>query len=304
MKEKELISLIKNIVNSDYIGDDCAYLKDLGIVVTQDSLVEGVHFNTNFITPYQLGFKSVIVNLSDIYASGGEPKYITVSLSMPANTENNFVEEFYNGIKAACEDTVKVAGGDLTGADKIYISICAIGTTQKRNIASRSNAKEGYKVVVAGVHGSSAAGLRMLQNKDIKSDKSLIQAHIAPEIQGEFASKISLTVNEPYAMMDTSDGIMDALSTIAYESGILLEIDFDKIPHDKNIERFEKWEDMVLFGGEDYGIVAVIPEKYEFGGVEIGRAKSGAGVDLVYNDKTIHYSKENVENKVFNHFNY
>ena len=87
MKEKEFISIIKNTLKSEYIGDDCAYLKDLGIVVTQDSLVENVHFLRKKITPFQLGYKSVMVNISDIAASGGDPKYLTVSISLPSDID-------------------------------------------------------------------------------------------------------------------------------------------------------------------------------------------------------------------------
>ena len=302
MKEKELIDVIKNIIGSEYIGDDCAYLKDLGIVVTQDSLVEDVHFSLKYMTPKQLGYKSAIVNLSDVYASGSEPKYMTVSLSLPKDKDEKFVEEFYKGIKSACDD-VKVVGGDITGADRVFVSICVIGKTNGRNISSRSNAKEGYKVVVSGLHGSSAAGLSLLKKGNCDGSE-FVKVHLEPEIQGDFALDISGTVKESYGMMDTSDGLMDALSAIANESGVLLEVDFDKIPHDKNIEKFENWQDMVLFGGEDYGIIAVIPEKYNVGGVEIGSVKSGVGVDLLLNGEKIHYSKEDVENKVFNHFNY
>ena len=95
MKEKDFINIIKNTLNSKYIGDDCANLTDLGIVVTQDSLVEDVHFSLKYFTPYQLGFKSVIVNVSDVVASGAEPKYLTISLSLPNNIEEKFVEEFH-----------------------------------------------------------------------------------------------------------------------------------------------------------------------------------------------------------------
>ena len=95
MKEKEFIFIIKNIIGSKFIGDDCAYLKDLGIVVTQDSLVEDVHFSLKYTSAFDLGFKSVMVNISDIAASGGEPKYLTVALSVPANIDSKFVEEFY-----------------------------------------------------------------------------------------------------------------------------------------------------------------------------------------------------------------
>ena len=83
MKEQEFIQIIKSTLNSKYIGDDCAYLKDLNILVSQDSLVEDVHFKKNLITPYQLGYKTVMVNISDICASGAKPLYLTISLSLP-----------------------------------------------------------------------------------------------------------------------------------------------------------------------------------------------------------------------------
>lgn len=300
MKEKEFITIIKNTLNSPYIGDDCAYLKDLGIVVTQDSLVEDIHFSTKFISAFDLGFKAVMVNVSDVAASGAEPKYLTVSLSLPSNVKEDFVEEFYNGCKKACGNDVQIVGGDITGSEKIYISICAIGKTLGRNISSRKNAKIGQKVIVSGIHGSSSAGLKLLlEGKN--SPEKFIKSHINPVAQVEFGKKISTTVKEPYSMMDTSDGLMDGLSTIANESGVLLDIDFDKIPHEKDIEQFENWQDLVLFGGEDYQILATVPQNFQ-GGFEIGVVKEGLGVNLKLRDKITHYSKQDVEEKVFNHF--
>ncbi len=300
MKEKEFITIIKNTLNSPYIGDDCAYLKDLGIVVTQDSLVEDIHFSTKFISAFDLGFKAVMVNVSDVVASGAEPKYLTVSLSLPSNVKEDFVEEFYNGCKKACGNDVQIVGGDITGSDKIYISISAIGKTLGRNISSRKNAKIGQKVIVSGIHGSSSAGLKLLlEGKN--SPEKFIKSHINPVAQVEFGKNISTTVKEPYAMMDTSDGLMDGLSTIANESGVLLDIDFDKIPHEKDIEQFENWQDLVLFGGEDYQILATVPQNFQ-GGFEIGVVKEGLGVNLKLRDKIMHYSKQDVEEKVFNHF--
>lgn len=300
MKEKEFITIIKNTLNSPYIGDDCAYLKDLGIVVTQDSLVEDIHFSTKFISAFDLGFKAVMVNVSDVVASGAEPKYLTVSLSLPSNVKEDFVEEFYNGCKKACGNDVQIVGGDITGSEKIYISISAIGKTLGRNISSRKNAKIGQKVIVSGIHGSSSAGLKLLlEGKN--SPEKFIKSHINPVAQVEFGKKISTTVKEPYAMMDTSDGLMDGLSTIANESGVLLDIDFDKIPHEKDIEQFENWQDLVLFGGEDYQILATVPQNFQ-GGFEIGVVKEGLGVNLKLRDKITHYSKQDVEEKVFNHF--
>lgn len=300
MKEKEFITIIKNTLNSPYIGDDCAYLKDLGIVVTQDSLVEDIHFSTKFISAFDLGFKAVMVNVSDVVASGAEPKYLTVSLSLPSNVKEDFVEEFYNGCKKACGNDVQIVGGDITGSEQIYISISAIGKTLGRNISSRKNAKIGQKVIVSGIHGSSSAGLKLLlEGKN--SPEKFIKSHINPVAQVEFGKNISTTVKEPYAMMDTSDGLMDGLSTIANESGVLLDIDFDKIPYDKDIEQFENWQDLVLFGGEDYQILATVPQNFQ-GGFEIGVVKEGLGVNLKLRDKITHYSKQDVEEKVFNHF--
>lgn len=300
MKEKEFITIIKNTLNSPYIGDDCAYLKDLGIVVTQDSLVEDIHFSTKFISAFDLGFKAVMVNVSDVVASGAEPKYLTVSLSLPSNVKEDFVEEFYNGCKKACGNDVQIVGGDITGSEKIYISISAIGKTLGRNISSRKNAKIGQKVIVSGIHGSSSAGLKLLfEGKN--SPEKFIKSHINPVAQVEFGKNISTTVKESYAMMDTSDGLMDGLSTIANESGVLLDIDFDKIPYDKGIEQFENWQDLVLFGGEDYQILATVPQNFQ-GGFEIGVVKEGLGVNLKLRDKIMHYSKQDVEEKVFNHF--
>lgn len=300
MKEKEFITIIKNTLNSPYIGDDCAYLKDLGIVVTQDSLVEDIHFSTKFISAFDLGFKAVMVNVSDVAASGAEPKYLTVSLSLPSNVKEDFVEEFYNGCKKACGDDVQIVGGDITGSEKIYISICAIGKTLGRNISSRKNAKIGQKVIVSGIHGSSSAGLKLLlEGKN--SPEKFIKSHINPVAQVEFGKNISTTVKESYAMMDTSDGLMDGLSTIANESGVLLDIDFDKIPYDKDIEQFENWQDLVLFGGEDYQILATVPQSYD-GGIEIGTVCDGLGVNLKLDESVKHYSKQDVEEKIFNHF--
>ncbi len=301
MKEKDFISIIKQISNSEYIGDDCAFLEDLGIVVTQDSLVEDVHFSMKYISPYQLGYKSVMVNVSDVAASGAEPKYLTIALSMPADVDDDFIKEFYKGAKSACGEDIKIVGGDITGGDKIFISVCAIGAVGKRKISSRKNAKVGYDVIVSGNHGSSAAGLELLlSGQNVESD--FIKAHLEPVAQVEFGKKIAQNVPCDYAMMDTSDGLMDALSAIANESNVLLEIDFDKIPYDNKISRFQNWQDLILYGGEDYQLVAVVPKGLVDFGFVIGEVKEGLGVDLKMNGNRFHLSKSDIENKIFNHF--
>lgn len=272
MKELEFIQIIKDTLSKkSHIGDDCAYLKELGIVVTQDTLIENIHFLTKFSTPYQLGYKSLMVNLSDIYASGAIPKYFTISLSLPSDTSNEFVREFYK----ACDDLsnefdFEVIGGDITGAENISISVCAIGLTKNRNISSRSYAKVGDYVVVVGNHGSSAAGLWLLQMGEqgtVNSEQhfQLVNTHLKPLIQRTFSVEIATKITDKYAMMDTSDGLVDAVFKIAQASNVQISVDFNKIPYDKEIESVAKsanidFKDWVLYGGEDFQLVACVSE--------------------------------------------
>ena len=260
MNEINLINKIKNTLKSQYIGDDCAYLKDLGIVISQDSLVEDIHFNKHMMSPYQMGYKSVMVNLSDIAASGAKPAYLTVALSLPKEIKDDAVVDFYEGAKYALENLdVEIVGGDITGSDKLYISISVIGKTLDRKISSRSHAKIGHKIITSGVHGSSAAGLRILQN-DLEPDKDLIKAHLMPVAQIDFAKQISEQIQEDYAMMDTSDGLFDALFKIGSASECTMSVDFERILYDPKIkEYFSDYKDLILFGGEDYQIVATVP---------------------------------------------
>lgn len=260
MNEINLINKIKNTLKSQYIGDDCAYLKDLGIVISQDSLVEDIHFNKHMMSPYQIGYKSVMVNLSDIAASGAKPAYLTVALSLPKEIKDDAVVDFYEGAKYALENLdVEIVGGDITGSDKLYISISVIGKTLDRKISSRSHAKIGHKIITSGVHGSSAAGLRILQN-DLEPDKDLIKAHLMPVAQIDFAKQISEQIQEDYAMMDTSDGLFDALFKIGSASECTMSVDFERILYDPKIkEYFSDYKDLILFGGEDYQIVATVP---------------------------------------------
>ncbi|MCM1009910.1 MAG: thiamine-phosphate kinase [Fusobacterium sp.] len=292
--EKEFIKLIKTTLNSDYIGDDCAYLKDLGIVISQDSLVEEVHFLRDKITPWQLGWKTASVNISDICASGAEPKYMTVALSLPKDINTDFVKEFYDGLKSACAD-VEIVGGDITGADKIFISATVIGKTAGRNISSRSHAQVGQKIFVSGVHGSSAAGLKLiLEGKN--APEKLIKAHLEPVARREISDLLATNQKTAYAMMDTSDGLMDALSQISEASHVQMCVDFDKIPFDQEIKIFPDWRELVLFGGEDYQLLATV-DTPPAGATIIGEVKKGSGVNL--NGKI--FSKDSIEQKLYKH---
>lgn len=269
MKELEFLKIInKTLTKNSHLGDDCAYLEDLDIVVTHDSLVEDIHFSQKYSTPFQIGYKTIIVNISDIFASGAVPKYFTISISLPPDTNNKFIEDFYK----ACEDLSKkfnfeIIGGDITGGEKVFISACAIGITQGRKISSRRNAKTGDYVITTGVHGSSAAGLWLLQNPDkITEYKSLTNTHLFPNLNENLSREIATKAMEDYAMMDTSDGLADALFKIAQASNVSISIDFDKIPYDKDIEKVANianvdFKDWIFYGGEDYQLVACVNKK-------------------------------------------
>ena len=294
MKEIELIKSIENIVGSEYIGDDCAYLKDFGIVISQDSLVENVHFRREWCTPYQLGYKAVAVNISDILASGANPKYVSVALSLPNNIDNDFVEEFYRGASASLYGA-KIIGGDITGSKSgIFVSVTAIGSTEGRNISSRKNAKIGYSIVVKGEHGNSAAGLRELIN--CGNNKDLINAHLMPKLEYEFSKFIGTNIKTDYAMMDTSDGLADALFKIAEASGVKIVVDYNKIPHSSFVTKAD-----VLFGGEDYKLIAAIPLQFaeESGGIIIGEVVPFDGIRVDISGDTFSVYDDL---RVYNHF--
>lgn len=307
MKEELFLETIKSVIGNNYIGDDCAYLEDLGIVVSQDSLVQDVHFKTEYTSAYQLGYKSIMVNISDICASGAVPKYVSIGLSLPTNTEQDFVKEFYLGVKEALNKTggAEIIGGDITGADKIMVSVCVIGATQDCKISSRANAKAGQLIVTTGKYGSSAGGLELLL-KGGNEPVTLMDTHRMPIAQFEASQQVSKNIQENYAMMDTSDGIADALFKISKASNKTLVVDFDKIKFDPELKRLfpESYNEKILYGGEDYQLVATVPENilpqltdwYVIGEVQAGEAC----VKLNASEQTIII---NNMDKCYNHFN-
>ena len=242
MKEHDFIKIIQKVTNSNYLGDDCAYLKELGIVITQDNFIEKIHFRTDWATPYQIGYKSAIVNISDILASGAKPAYLSVGLSLP-NISKKYFKELYQGILAgACG--AEIIGGDITRADNIIISITAIGKAEGRKISSRKNAKEGQLVISNGNFGLSSKGLEELK-LGLKSTDA-IKVHLEPKLDFKFSEIISTKIDEDYAMMDTSDGLADALFQIAKSSNV--KIKTNKING--------------MFGAEDYNLVATVSESF------------------------------------------
>lgn len=253
-KEEKFLDIIsKTLSKNGLIGDDCAYLKEFNLVVSQDTLVEGVHFRLDLMTPFDLGKKALLVNISDILASGAKPCYLTVSLSGKLNGE--FVEKFYKGADEICKKFgVEIIGGDLTGGDKITVSVTILGDTKGRNISSRKNAKAGDVVLLCGVHGSSICGLKKLlggnKNKT-KKDKEFIRAHIEPKLYPEISEAIAKNCKD-YAMTDTSDGLFDALKKVSAASSVGFKVSL------KNVQKQTEDKGAILFGGEDYGLLICI----------------------------------------------
>lgn len=256
MRELEFLNIIKkSLFDSSYLGNDCAFLEELGIYVTQDTLVEGTHFLLQFSKPFEIGYKSVMVNLSDLASAFSKPKYIFVSLSLPKNIGNEFVYELYKGINSACEKyDVIVAGGDITSSEKVVVSICAIGKKVFKFNVGRNYAKKGDVIVTTGVHGSSALGLNKLLNNCDKTD-FFIQKHLFPNPKIHEILKIGEFINENIATMDSSDGLADSLYKIADASNVSINVNFNDIPIDNGLKSEYNYKDLVLYGGEDYEVV-------------------------------------------------
>lgn len=287
-KEFEFLNIIeKTLSHPEYIGDDCADLKEEKLTISTDSLIEDVHFSRLYMTPNEIAKKAMIVNISDILASGAKPKYALISLS--GKLDNDFIQNFYKGINDIAQKyKVKIIGGDLTAGEKISISITAIGTYNKEKISSRKNAKEGYIIATTGEFGSSAEGLRCLR-ENIK-DEYFINYHKFPTLYPEISSEIAKKCTKPYAMMDSSDGLIDCLFQISKKSNVRIDIEFDKI------QAKTKNKDFILYGGEDYCLVVALDEK-DFKKIKglnkIGHCSKGQGVFL---------DNKKVEYKGFKHF--
>lgn len=330
MKEDNFINLIKKILpeSSMYIGDDSAYISEKDLILTQDTLVEDVHFRSSTISSYDLGIKSIAVNLSDIAASGGIPKYILISLSMPENIDYDFIKSFYEGVRNICQKhNVLVVGGDLTRAPKIMISIAIIGFGDGIVSAKRSNAKIGELVIATGEFGSSGAGLWLLETQ-LKSPELIthisenikdkfIKAHINPIPRLKEGRSIVESCEVSPALMDTSDGLADALYKICFQSNVSIEINYKDIPVDKNLEFTagianispDKW---IFYGGEDYQLIGTVPEKclkkLQSQNIDIKiigkviKSDNNPAVYIKLNDKITIINSETLNSQLFGHF--
>jgi thiamine-monophosphate kinase len=224
-----------------------------GLVVTQDALVEGVHFRLDRMSWRDLGFRAAAVNLSDLAASGAVPDGLIVTLAVPGETEVEDVLEVYEGI---AESGVPVVGGDTTAAPQLVLSVTAIGRSER--VPGRAGARPGDTLVVTGVLGAAGAAFRR-------------GAYLRPPIRLEEGRLLAATA---HALMDVSDGLAVDAARIAERSGVRLEIDLDRVPLAEGAELVD------LGFGEDYELLAAGPEARGFR--EIGRCLDGSGVGLLH----------------------
>ena len=270
--ERELIKKIKDWTSAagaggKRIGDDCAVLAGQGLV-SSDMLVEGRHFDLKYTDFESLGWKSCAVNLSDIAAMAGRPRYLTVSLSLPSYISEANLKSFYQGFND-CARTYRaeVVGGDLTGGEKLVIAVTVIGEAHEKGLLMRGGARAGDIVLVTGSFGSSALGLRLLQRDgDAKNlskfaDSSALASHLKPLPRLCEAFSLVRQVGSRGALMDASDGLGDALYQIAEASAVSMKVNLDSVPIAADVRPLalalglDPWK-LALYGGEDYELVA------------------------------------------------
>lgn len=263
-QEQELIEKIKDWTGSRRIGDDCAVLPG-GALASVDTLVDGVHFRTGSISFRDLGWKAVAVNLSDIAAMAGRPRHILVSISAPASLAERELAELYQGISdCARAFRVEVAGGDLTGGPVLSLSITVLGEVHEQGVLLRSGARPGDLLVCTGDFGASAAGLFLLEQGECGAQASyFIERHCRPQPRLCEAWALLRACKGRGALIDSSDGLADAVIQLAIASGVSIVIEAEKVPvHQECIEIAGLAGldplDWALYGGEDYEVVGCI----------------------------------------------
>ena len=271
-----LIDILKQntINNKDNIikgiGDDAAVFSvenNLLQLATTDMLVEGIHFNREFITAWQLGYKAIAVNFSDIAAMGGTPTNILISLAIPSDIDVDFMVQLYDGMKYLTKKfKANIIGGDTVASlQGLVINVTVLGTVPLPLVKYRSGAKNGDLVVVTGDLGSSAAGLEILLNKyEQEQYEILVKKHLMPFPQLNYGEIIANYAN---SMNDISDGLASEANEISTASEVGIMLRENKMPVLKETKEVAKVFqkdvlDYVLFGGEDYQLVFTItPEK-------------------------------------------
>lgn len=262
------------------IGDDAAVLQfnNQETLVTTDLLMEGVHFDLVYTPLKHLGYKSAIVNFSDIYAMNGTPKQITVSLAVSKRFCIEDLEQFYEGLQLACElHHVDIVGGDTTSSvTGLAISITCIGTANKEQIVYRNGAKETDLICVSGDLGAAYMGLQLLErekavfegqqeiNPDFSGKEYLLERQLKPEARKDIIEALAKENIHPTAMIDISDGLSSELMHICTQSKVGCRIYEERIPIDYQTAVMAEELNMnvttcALNGGEDYELLFTIP---------------------------------------------
>jgi thiamine-monophosphate kinase len=269
----------KNTSTKYAVGDDAAVISNKDeTLVTTDLLIEGVHFDLSYMPLKHLGYKAVMVNLSDVYAMNGTATQITVSIAVSNRFTLEAIEELYAGIQLACDTyNVDLVGGDTTSSTKgILISVTAIGSAKEEDIVYRHGAKATDLIVVTGDLGAAYLGLQVLEREkqvfsvdpnnqpDLDSYTYLIERQLKPEARKDIAGFLKELEVKPTAMIDISDGLSSEIMHICSQSKVGCKIYEEKLPLDPQVisacEEFELDSTMVaLSGGEDYELLFTVP---------------------------------------------
>jgi len=267
---------IKNASSLMGVGDDAAVIDagDEVILVSTDMLIEGIHFDLMYHPLKHLGYKSVIVNLSDIYAMNATPKQITVSLALSNRFSVEGLDELYAGINAACDlYNVDLVGGDTCSSNKgMVISITAIGRAKKEDVTYRSGAKVGDIICVSGDLGAAYLGLQILEREkqiylsqpeiqpDLEDQNYLIERQLKPEARRDIVDYMKANGIKPTSLIDISDGLASELLHICKASGVGAFIEETHVPMKQEAELMAlkfKLDPVTcaLSGGEDYELL-------------------------------------------------
>ncbi len=249
------------------IGDDCAVLPSITrgqkIVISTDSLVEGVHFRRDWSSPEDLAVKSLESNISDVAAMGARPRAVLLAWSLPRNIGNNWVDRFLRQFKKELRQRrVELIGGNTTASPAgIVITITVLGIVPERQIKLRSGAKVGDILCVTSFLGDSAAGLRLLKS-GAKAPKSLVRKHLRPQAHVEEGCFLG-TFSAVHAMMDLSDGLKEDLPRMLEASNKGARVELERIPTSKDLQitcAKKKWSasELAVVGGEDYSLLLAV----------------------------------------------
>lgn len=273
------------------IGDDAAVLNGIKskLVATTDMAVEDIHFRTAWSSPFQIGAKLATANLADLFAMGATPKYLLVAAAMPKSVNPDFIEELAKGIRSVADKfEVAVVGGDLSQAEKIVLSITALGDLDTKPI-TRSGAMAGDLIYVSALPGLSAAGLAIL-GRGLNRPRYVVDAHLNPKLEAPLT-----LIKVATAMCDISDGISVDAGNIAKSSKVDIALDKNLITAADGFSDLaelatELSEDVfnwILNGGEDHFFLAAVNPKDASDklGIKIGEVVSGNGKVLLDNQE-------------------